>query len=583
MFLKQMKDKRTGRVRLAVYESYWEGGKSHHRTVLKLGFLDELEKEHEDPISWAKALAAEMTAERKIREAPQMLEIHPAQRVDKRAGGQRRSIGAAVPACIYNALGIEKALRNNTAGSKATFDVNAALRLISIERMLSPGSKLCAWRDRGRYFFRSELSEDDVYRALPLIAECKGAVIGAMNRSIERAGMRAPLDNVFYDVTNYYFECDKEDDLRRKGVCKEHRPNPIVQMGLLQDRNAIPLTYRLFPGNASDCMTMLPIMEDMKREFGLGRVVAVADKGLNTSTNMALLKARGDGFVFSQSIRGTKSTASVREWVLSEAGYRGRGEGFKIKSRQGIKTIHLKAEQTASGKPEDVEVPVKMVAFFSAKYARRARAQRASTIAKAREMCARPARYISACNYGAAAYVQGMKLNKDTGEVADLCDHYRFNEAKLAAEEACDGYYLIITSEVEATDDKIVDTYRGLWQIEESFKVTKTGLSARPVYVRRDKSIEAHFLSCYIALTITRLLQLSLPNRPSAQAVLDDLRACEGTRAEGNWWLFDHRSDLTDEMYALIGARPQPKWMTTAQIKDMHSKKHVPNLGIWVP
>lgn len=580
MYLKRDK-KKNGRVYLSITESYRNAeGVQRNRVVRSLGYLDDLEREWgPDALARCEAIRDEMTAEARERNAPQTLTIHPAEKVGMRAEN-RKNIGVAVPLAYYNLLGVERVIRNACRGRRIGFDCNAAMRLLVSDRLFDRGSKLSAWAGGGKWFFETKLTDDDLYRSLDVLAASRDSVVAAMNRSMAASGLRAPGGNVFYDVTNYYFEVDEPDGLRRKGVSKEHRPDPIVQMGLLQDRNGLPITYRLFPGNTVDCLTMIPVLADMKRDFGLERVIAVADKGLNCSDNIAALFARGDGFVFSQSIRGTKSPAELREWAVSEAGYSERGEGFKVKSRQSWKTVTLKAEDSDDGKPHKLRVPVKQVAFWSEKYAKRAERDRAASVAKARELAADPARYDASIHYGAAKYLDGLAVDPETGELLEAARAVVFDEAKLEDERRLDGYYVIITSETSMGDDEVIDTYRGLWRIEESFKITKSDLEARPVWVRTPAHIEAHFLVCYVALAIVRIMQLVTGYRHSARAMLDDLAAVSATNAGGNWWLFDHRTELTDELFALIGRESPTKWMRTSGIKALLNKSIEPVVEI---
>ena len=387
-----------GRTAMAFCENYRDGRKTRTRTVERIGCVEDF-PELDDPVAHFKQVARERTAAAR-EESTVTVELHMAQKVDKRAEGERRCAGAAVACAAYNALGVERALRNSSRGSGAEYDLNAAMRLFVAERLVDPGSKLSAWENRHRHFFRSELSERDCYRALDGIAAARPAVLGAVNRAVAAMGGR-DASCLYYDVTNYHFEVEGDgDELRRRGCAKNHMPKPIVQMGLVQDAEGIPVGYRLFPGNTVDCETMLPVYGDVRAMAGGGRVVSVADKGNNTSTNMALLAAAGDGFVFSQSIRGTKSKASLREWATSEEGYRvtasdkESGEPlFKVKSRQDSKTVHLKAEDTADGRPADVPVEVKVVAFWSRKYERKARAERAKVLEKARRLVESPGAY----------------------------------------------------------------------------------------------------------------------------------------------------------------------------------------------
>lgn len=580
LYLKRDK-KKNGRVYLSITESYRNAeGVQRNRVVRSLGYLDDLEREWgPGALERCEAIRDEMTAEARERNAPQTLTIHPSEKVDMREDN-RKNIGVAVPLSYYNLLGVERAVRNACRGRRLGFDCNAAMRLLVADRLFDSGSKLSAWERRGKWFFEAKLSDDDVYRSLDVLAGARDSVIGAMNRSMAASGLREPGGNVFYDVTNYYFEVDDADGLRRKGVSKEHRPDPIVQMGLLQDRGGLPITYRLFPGNTADCLTMIPVLADMKRDFGLERVVAVADKGLNCSDNIAALYAKGDGFVFSQSIRGTRSPAELREWAVSEEGYAERGEGFKVKSRQGWKTVTLKAEDSDDGKSHKLRVPVKQVAFWSEKYARRAEHDRADAVAKARELAADPSRYDAATHYGAARYLDGLSVDKETGELLECARVVVFDEAKLEAERRLDGYYVIVTSETAMSDDDVIDTYRGLWRIEESFRITKSDLEARPVWVRTPAHIEAHFLVCYVALAIARIMQLVTGFRHSARAMLEDLAAVSCTSAGGSWWLFDHRTQLTDELFALIGRESPTRWMRTKDVKSLLNKSIEPVVEI---
>ncbi len=571
MYLHKSKRK-DGRTYLSLVAAYREGGKKRMRTVESLGYLDELERSYDDPVAHFKQLCEERNAEERAEAQPVSIEIHPRQRIDKRAAA-RKNVGSAVLVAVYNELGVERAIRNAARGSKSAYDANAVMRLLVTERVLDPGSKKQAWENRGRYFFRTEFSLEDTYRALDGICRCRDKVVSAINRAVDRMGVRDTAC-VFYDVTNYYFETDEPGGLRQKGVSKERRKSPIVQMGLLQDSAGIPIGYRLFPGNTPDACTMLDVLAGMKRDYGCQRVVVVGDKGNNCSANIAALAARGDGFVYSQSIRGSKSGADLKGWVLADAGYACArdAEGrvtYKVKSRQGHKTVTVVGDD---GKKRKVDVEAKYVAFWSEKYARRARKERQAAVDKARRLVANPGAYTAATHFGAAKYVKGLKVDAKTGELVEAADALEFDEERLAAEEACDGYYCIVTSETQMSDDDIIGAYRGLWRIEESFKVTKSDLETRPVYVSREEHIEAHFLTCYVALCILRVIQAKCGGMYSARTIADELAAMCCTNVAGNWWVFDHRSDATDSLCRMAGLDGSRRFAQTKDIKAMFSK-----------
>ena len=368
------------------------------------------------------------------------------QLVDKRAAN-RRNAGCAAALAVCSGLGIEAVLRNRSRGRAFSFDLSAVMRLLVVERILEPGSKRAAWERRGRHFFRCDLSLDDVYRGMDELAAARDSVVAAMNRAIASSGGR-DASSVYYDVTNYYFECDPDgpDGLRERGVSKERRPLPIVQMGMLQDADGVPISYRLFRGNTTDGQTMVPVLADMKAEQGIGRVVAVADKGLNNSDNIAALVGRGDGFVLSQSLRGTRSDAGMKAWATSGDGWTTAGEDFRTRSMQGWKTPRLRAEDTADGRARDERVPVKWIALWSGKYDRRAKAERARVIERARDLVAHPGRYTRHTHHGAASYVRNVAFDDD-GSVATNRE-LSIDEGAIAEAERYDGYYLICTSEV---------------------------------------------------------------------------------------------------------------------------------------
>ena len=567
MFLKQITQK-SGRTKLCVYESYREGRRTRQRTVRALGYLDELAAEHDDPVAWARSVVDGMNAEREAERQSVQLEVHPMQLVDKRSDN-RRNAGVAAALAVYAGLGVEPALRNRSRGRSFEFDLNAAMRLLVCERVLEPGSKRAAWSNRGRHFFRSDLSLDDVYRSMDELAAARDSVVAAMNRAITASGGRDAA-NVYYDVTNYYFESDPDgpDGLRERGVSKEHRPLPIVQMGLLQDSDGVPISYRLFRGNTTDGQTMIPVLSDMKEEQGVGRVVAVADKGLNCSDNIAALVGRGDGFVLSQSLRGTRSDSETKSWATG-GGWTTDTPEFRMKSRQGWKVVHVKAEDAADGRARDERVPVKWVAIWSAKYERRARAERAKVLERARDLVAHPGRYTRHTHHGAAAFVRDIEFDDD-GSVATNRE-LSIDEAAVAEAERYDGHYLICTSEVGWDDARILDTYRELWRIEESFRVTKSELEARPVFVWTTPRIEAHFLTCYVALVILRLLQRAT-GIPAAR-IREELAAMSCSALDANWWLFDHRTDESDAILDAVGVPElRRKVMRTGDIRAAFAK-----------
>jgi transposase len=290
----------------------------------------------------------------------------------------------------------------------------------------------------------------------------------------------------------------------------------------------------------------------------------VADKGINTSDNIAACILDANGYVFSQSVK--KSDANLKEWVLSDEGYV-CSENFKCKSMHADKVVHITSED---GKTKDVQVPVKYVAFWSSDYDKRAKAQRARTIEKALKLTGKKASYEHAKHYGAARYVKEAVVDTNTGEIFKTL--ISLDEDTISEDERFDGYYLIVTSEVKKTEGEIIDIYRGLWRIEESFKVTKSSLETRPVFVWTKEHIEAHFLICYVALVITRLIQVDFNYLYSAEKILSELRLLQCSHLKDNIWHFDYRTEITDALCANAGITLNREIMTLIDIRNELAK-----------
>lgn len=241
--------------------------------------------------------------------------------------------------------------------------------------------------------------------------------------------------------------------------------------------------------------------------------------------------------------------------------------------RQDVKRVTVSAEDSHDGKAHAVDVPVKVVAFWSRKYAERARHEREKVLEKSMQLVSSPGKYTRATHLGAAKYVKNVEFDAQTGEVLSNPKAPEIDWEAVEADRACDGFYCIVTSEVGWDDGRIIDTYRELWRIEETFKVTKSQLKARPVYVWTPEHIEAHFLTCYVALTIERVIEHALGHRFSAAEILGDLRALDCTHVDGEWWVVGHRTDLTDELFALIGEEAPRKFVRTRDARALFAKK----------
>ncbi|MDO4557224.1 MAG: IS1634 family transposase, partial [Lachnospiraceae bacterium] len=565
MFLKKTRNSK-GRTYLAIVDGYYDKKtkKSKHKVVESLGYLDDLEKTYEDPIAFFTQRAEQLTNQKKEQQSPINLTFYDS---DKLSVGDnlRKNFGHAALSKIYHELEIHTFFINRQRHSREEYDANTIMKMLVYSRLLAPASKKASFDNREMFFEKTNYSLDDVYRCLTFLDKQKDKLQTWINEKI-KAHYGRDTGIIYYDVTNYYFESDNNNDFTCKGVSKEHRPNPIVQMGLFMDNNGIPITYELFPGNTNDCLTYRPGFGRIKKEFNPGRVISVADKGMTTGDNIwyTLNTPDEDGYVFSMSVRGADK--EMKSYVLKDEGYEWSGDEYKCKSRRFPRTIQVTSQ---TGRKIRKTVHEKQVVFWSEKYAKKARADRAAAILKAQDLATHPGHYNRATSYGAAKYIKKLDYDKETGEILTTSSILELDEEKLKAEEALDGYYVLLTSEMDKTDGEIIDIYRGLWRIEESFKVTKSELEARPVFVWTKEHIEAHFLICFVALTVARILELKSGRKYSIGKLLESLGNSTCSLLQQNYYTFDYFDEVLRDIGDIMNIDFSKRIRTLGEIKKI--------------
>jgi len=550
---------KSGRTYLSIAKTYRdrETKKNRSRVIRSIGYLDELEKEYADPIAHFREVARRMTEEENAAKSV-TLSISMDEELPKDTDG-RKNFGYAAIMKIYHELFLHEHFAAKSRYQKFEYNTNSIMLLLVISRILSPGSKKKAFEEKGRYFERFNFKLADVYRSLSHFAKIGDETQKFLHGQIAKKYGR-DTSVVYFDVTNFYFEIDEQDDLRKRGVNKEHRPNPIVQMGLALDRDGIPIRYKIFPGNKHDSETFRDVVGEICKNYDAGRIVAVGDMGVITSENIWYLiggkphKPR-HGYVFSYSVR--KAAKKFKEYVLDDEGYMNRdggpwedGDDYKVKSRHMAREIEITIIR--GGKETNVKeiVQEKQVVFWNKKYADKAKAERNAMLAKALRFIKDPTKYKRHTGHGSAKYING--IDKDTGEV-NPSTLLSINWGLVSEEEKYDGYYAILTSELMMPADAVIETYRGLWEIEETFRVTKGDIEARPIYVSRSDRIDAHLLICFIALIIIRILQKKTGHVYSAEKIINALNSISCTHEQENIYLFGCRSVISDTLGKAVG------------------------------
>lgn len=604
MFLKKNSCK-NGRIFLTFTQGYRdESGKAKHKTIEKLGYLDELEELYDDPIAHFKEVAKQKNSESITEYTIKNLNSQPIE-----PNSKPKNLGYIVLKKIYQELGIDDVLKDTQSKSKIEYNLTDILPFLVYMRVLKPGSKKDNYKNKALLFESTDFSLDDVYRSLTVLNPLKEKIQKVMWENTKDKYSR-DTSNCYYDCTNYYFEVEyndediyeldanghiikddkgepviKKEGLRKRGPEKNHRPDPIVEMGLLMDSSNIPLAYDLFPGNQSEKTSLIPILKRTKSDFGLGRTIVVADRGLNTSDNVIHISGTSidqakklNGYVYGQSVRG--ASAEFKTWVLKQdyktdiiIDENGKEVVFKHKSRispKKMQVIRTDLDKTKGGndKIQSILVDQKQMVYYSQKYADKQKRDRDKIIAKAKDLMAHPDRYTKATSYGVASYINNLKFVKSTGEVADGCD-LSLNEKRIKEEEKYDGYYSIVTSEEHLSDIEIRRIYRGLSKIEETFKVTKTGLSGRPVWVNLEEHIQSHFLTCFIALVIIRLLEQRLDNKYSFQSIIESIRNYTSCNIDHDIYLQSFRNEVIDSFEQKFNIELSKKFKTLSEIKKI--------------
>ena len=467
---------------------------------------------------------------------------------DDGCNGEPKRLAACVLDPVFSALGLDQLFASVKHASKIRYDLQGLVRLLVYGRILEPASKCATMEQNGTYHepLVSSDNPDNVYDALTVIDENAEKVFRRMNTCIKRGIGRNP-SLVFYDVTNFYFEIAEADEdvldesgnvvekgLRKFGVSKENRKQPIVQIGLFMDDNGIPVSFEMFPGNTLDHHTLRPAMERTVDGFGLGRFVLVADRGMYSAPNMCHVTDAGNGYIVSKSLR--KSTAATRRWAVSPEGYTVVSDRFRRKSRTVQREVTLvKKDKDGKETRERRKFTEKEVVYWSEAFYRREMHEHKSFLDFVERLRANPAgfRVSAAQSKSLKKFLKDEYLNKKTNEVVDgrklvaMIDEDKLNEFNGLM-----GYYMIATSELDTPDQEIIDKYHGLTQIEDQFREMKGTLEARPVFVNTPGHVHAHLLVCFIALTMMRLVQRRIAMAEPRPDAGGDLRWSYGMSGE---------------------------------------------------
>lgn len=547
-------------------------GKSTSKTIRKLGTLAELSKrlhtDRDGVLAWANEQARLETARYKSEkeDALVMVPFHSNKLMDYHK--QKLFTGGYLfLQSIYYGLKMDSICRKIKSRYKFEYDLNAILSDLIYTRVLVPSSKSSSFRTAKQFLEPPTYRLHDVYRALSVLAREMDFIQAEVYKNSFFLGSRN--DRIlYYDCTNYYFEIEQEDGDKKYGKSKEHRPNPIIQMGLFTDGDGLPLAFSLFPGNQNEQKSLKPLETKILQQFGCEKFIYCSDAGLASEDNRAFNHMGQRSFIVTQSIK--KLPAEDRTWALDRNGFKRLSDDASMDitklSEDDKDQLYYKDEPFTTKKLHQ-----RLIITYSPKYASYQKAVRAEQIARAEKMVANGTLKKQRKNPNDPARFVNKIAATEEGEKAKI--HYYLDLDKIAEEELYDGLYAVCTDLLDDDAADILKVSEGRWQIEDCFRTMKTDFEARPVYLTREDRIKAHFLTCFLSLLHFRLLKRSLKDAYTTEQLLQTLRNIKFADVEEQGFIpVYERQKITDDLHETCGFRTDYQFITKRKMKGIQKK-----------
>lgn len=550
-------------------------GKSTSRIVRKLGTLSELSKkldtDRNGVLEWCRQQAKKETDAEKALSSKVTVSLSPSLRIPL---NQQRSFncGYLFLQSVYYALRFDNICRNISNRHKFEFSLDAILSDLIYARILEPASKHFTYEFCKSLLETPKYDEHHIYRALSVLAKESDYIQAEAYRN---SNFLIDRNNrvLYYDCTNYYFEIEEEDDLRKYGKSKENRPNPIVQMGLFMDGDGIPLAFSLFPGNQNEQPSLKPLEQDIIRNFGIEKFVVCTDAGLGSEDNRQFNDIDERAFIVTQSLKKLKKEA--QDEALSSTGWKNISDdkpvdidAIKADPYSHMNELYYKEEPYGTKK---VSGQI-MYVTYSPSYAVYQKNIRSEQVARAEKMIQNGKKKRTKNNPNdPARFVRRTAVTKD-GEAADQTE-YSLNIEKIEEEARFDGYYAVCTNLVDDTAREVLAVSEGRWKIEETFRLMKTDFKVRPVHLSREDRIKAHFLTCYLALLIFRILEKKLGGKYTSGEITRTLRSMYLCDIEGSGYIPTYtRTELTDDLHDVFGFNTDTQIIKKAKMRSIIKK-----------
>jgi len=546
-------------------------GVSTSVVIRKLGTLNDLLKEHgptrDDVMAWAREEARIETLKYKKERESKSVQItfHADRHLDYDKQNFYRG-GYLFLQYIYYALQLNKTCRKLKTKYKFKYDINAIFSDLIYARILEPVSKRSSFRIASEFLEKPSYELHDIYRALDVLGNECDLIQSEVYKNSHFIGKRN--DKIlYYDCSNYYFEIEQEDGDKKYGKSKEHRPNPIIQMGLFMDGDGIPLAFSLFPGNANEQKSLKPLEQKVIGDFGCQKFIYCSDAGLGSEDIRTYNHMGERAFIVTQSIK--KLRAEDKAWALSKSGFK------RVSDDMPVDITSLPDNDTNLYYKDEPYTPKKLhqrlIVTYSPKYARYQKTIREKQVERAEKMLASGNTKKQRKNPNDPGRFIGSVAVTDDGEVAKT--HSFLDENKIADEARYDGLYAVCTDLLDDDVSEILKVSEGRWQIEECFRIMKTDFAARPVYLQDENRIKAHFLICFLALLSYRVLEKKLNYKYTCEEILDTLKAMNFAEIQEQGFIpLYKRKKITDDLHESCGFRTDYQFITKSQMKTIQKK-----------
>ena len=546
-------------------------GKSTSVNIRKLGTLKELLVEHgptrDDVMNWAKEEARIETLKYKKEQQAKSVQItfHSDHRLDYDQQVLYRG-GYLFPQFFYYRLCLDKICRKLRAKYKFKYDINAIFSDLIYARILEPNSKYSSYKTASDFLEKPSYQLHDVYRSLDILGNECDFIQSEVYKNSHLLGKRS--DKIlYYDCTNYYFEIEQEDGEKKYGKSKEHRPNPIIQMGMFMDGDGIPLAFSLFPGNTNEQTSLKPLEEKILQDFGCTKFIYCSDAGLGSEAIKRINHTGERSFIVTQSIK--KLNKDDKKWALDKKGFK------RVSDDTPVDLSSIPEDDNGLYYKDEPYTPhtihQRLIVTYSPKYARYQKAIRNAQVERAEKMLASGRIKKERRNPNDPARFIGKVAATEEGEVAEI-QHY-LDTDKIEQEALYDGMYAVTTDLLDDDVTDILKVSEGRWQVEECFRIMKTDFEARPVFLRDDTRIKAHFLICFLALVIYRYLEKELECNYTCETILKKLRSMNFADIQEQGFIPLYKRDkLTDDLHRICGFETDFKFITKSQMKTIQKK-----------